>query len=648
MHTHENARDTKTDSTPTIFRTVTATEHGRIGELQFRTANRKLETPILYPVINFLTGTSARGGGVWKYILRNFMQRDTPTLSQVLHFLDFNFTGKYLANWRKKSMREHYLEQNGDYQGVLFLDSGGFKLLYNTGLDLSQFGIHKETEADDILEIQLDFEGDIVATLDYPIPPNLARAEAEQRMKRSFDNAYRVAQRLSGKTDMPYLYVCCHGQSGHDIQRYVDNVFEKIGELLPSFGLAVGSLVPLRGKNDSAVMELLNGVVEAIPAARRDNTPIHAFGVSGILTPILAYMGVDTFDSSSYVQASRSLAYSHPQTLKKLKIMEMDAFTCECYVCQSITLDEMQQGFMEEKSYQATSTGKFKSEYYALLSLHNFEMETQLLVDMREAIQADDAIEGLTRHVERFQRGRSIRDAVQWLSTKDFELATRLTRTLVQVPMAAEKATRNPNQLELFPYATTENPTTLIRENEEPTISLDYTPDDFSVPADYQPPAEMEMLLVIPCAGQKPYSLSRTHTLMAKKLQAAFPEKHQRIHKVTLSGLYGPVPEEFEEEEQLVRYDFQLAPQNTAQIQLCATRLIDYLQKYGKRYVFAVGYATSRAYREVLAIAENRCANFVLFPKELKQQRLSEFFRHVHLNALVEEVQKNLAQEKHA
>ena len=137
MHTHGNARDTKTDSEPTIFRTVTATEHGRIGELQFRKGNRKLETPILYPVINFLTGTSARGGGVWKYILRNFMQRDTPTLSQVLHFLDFNFTGKYLANWRKKSMREHYLEQNGDYQGVLFLDSGGFKLLYNTGLDLS-------------------------------------------------------------------------------------------------------------------------------------------------------------------------------------------------------------------------------------------------------------------------------------------------------------------------------------------------------------------------------------------------------------------------------------------------------------------------------------------------------------------------------
>ena len=135
---------------------------------------------------------------------------------------------------------------------------------------------------------------------------------------------------------------------------------------------------------------------------------------------------------------------------------------------------------------------------------------------------------------------------------------------------------------------------------------------------------------------------------MAKKLQAAFPEKHQRIHKVTLSGLYGPVPEEFEEEEQLVRYDFQLAPQNTAQIQLCATRLIDYLQKYGERYVFAVGYATSRAYREVLTIAESRCANFVLLPKELKQQRLSEFFRHVHLNALVEEVQKNLAQEKHA
>ena len=109
------------------YQTVTSTPYGRIGELRLSTHNRKLETPVLYPVINFLTGTSTRGGGVWKYILKILMQRQTPMLSQILHFLDFPLTGRYLDKWRGKSMREHYREQNGVYEGAFFIDSGGFQ-----------------------------------------------------------------------------------------------------------------------------------------------------------------------------------------------------------------------------------------------------------------------------------------------------------------------------------------------------------------------------------------------------------------------------------------------------------------------------------------------------------------------------------------
>ena len=61
----------------------------------------------------------------------------------------------------------------------MFLDSGGFKLLHNTELSLSKFGIHKETETDDILDFQLGLGGDIIASLDYPLPPGLVRSEAE-------------------------------------------------------------------------------------------------------------------------------------------------------------------------------------------------------------------------------------------------------------------------------------------------------------------------------------------------------------------------------------------------------------------------------------------------------------------------------------
>ena len=640
-------KHSQTEAPIPTYHTVTSTPHGRIGELRLSNNNRKLETPVLYPVINFLTGTSTRGGGVWKYILKILMQRQTPMLSQILHFLDFPLTGRYLENWRGKSMREHYREQNGVYDGTFFLDSGGFKLLYNTGMDLKEFGIHKETESTDILDLQLGFEGDIVASLDYPLPPNLARPEAEERMQQSLTNAVRVAERLTTNTSeirtMPYLYTCCHGQSGEDISDYVRQLFAQMSGILPSFGLAVGSLVPLRGKDDSEVMELVNGVVQAIPDNRRDTTPIHAFGVSGVLTPLLAYIGVDTFDSSGYIHTSRSLTYSQPHTQKKLRIMEMDETDCDCYICEAYPLQEIQQAFMDKQSYRATSTGKFKSEYYAAIGLHNFQTEADILDEMRTAIAADDALEGLVRHLAKYQNFRGLRRATAWLSENDKSLAVRLARTLIQTPtpMKAKHTQQSLNQLELF--GDTENKTQTAQGNRESqTVSLAYTPDDFRVPCDYMVPDGKEILLMIPCAGKKPYSLSRTHTMVANRLQIAFGERQARIHKITLSGLYGPIPEEFETEDAVVRYDFQLSPKNKAQIEQCATRLVNYLEKYGHNYVLAVGYATSRAYRKVLTLTEERFPGFILLPKELRQKRLAEFFRHTNLDALVEAIQDKL------
>ena len=212
-----------------IYHTIIQGKGGRIGELRLRRKGEvspPLSTPILYPVVSFLTGSTPRGGGLWKYLLRDFMKHNVPMLSQVLHFLDFPINGKSLAKWRSKTVREWYREVNGPYEAPLLLDSGGFKLLYNTGLDLSEFGINAETEADDILALQDDLGGDMIASLDYPLPPGLDRAEAERRMNRSLKNAFRVAECESAdRRKPPYLYICCHGQSQADIKDYVQQDF---------------------------------------------------------------------------------------------------------------------------------------------------------------------------------------------------------------------------------------------------------------------------------------------------------------------------------------------------------------------------------------------------------------------------------------
>ena len=536
------------------------------------------------------------------------MKHDVPILSQVLHFLDFNLTGKNIGYWREKTMRERYRDANGPYAAPLFLDSGGFKLLHNAGLSLSEFGIHKETEADDILEFQLKLGGDIIASLDYPLPPGLVRSEAKTRMDRSLQNAFRVAERLAEIDNPPYLYICCHGQSREDIQSYVTRVFERLAGV-PSFGIAVGSLVPLRGDNDSEVLSRICGVLDAIPESARDQTPIHAFGVSGSLTPILAYMGVDSFDSTSYIQAARSLSYSHPETGKKLKIMELDSMQCSCRVCQATCLDEMQQAFMEAKSYRRTSTGKYKSYYYAKVALHNFEMEAKTLGDMVRAIEADNSLEALVDHTS---KARGVKEAVNWLIKNNNEFAAKMSKTVIAAPRRL-----------------------LIKETQQP-LSLNYTPDSFSIPSGYQPPPKKRILLAIPCAGKKPYSLSRTHSIVNTKLHTAFGKDQRFIHKITLSGLYGPVPEEFESEEAVIHYDFQLLPRNAAQIQLCTNRFNTYLDKHGQHYELIVGYATSNAYRKVLELVQKHHQDFILLPTKPKQKRLSEFFRHLHLDELIE------------
>ncbi len=630
-----------TMTTIPTYHTTVQRKNGRIGELHLQRNGEvlsPLSTPRLYPVVSFMTGSTPRGGGLWKYLLRDFMKNDVPMLSQVLHFLDFPFEGKHLTKWRQKTMREWYKEVNGVYNAPLFLDSGGFKLLYKTGLDLKQFGIEKETEADDIFALQEDFGGEIIASLDYPLPPGLERSEAEERMNLSLENAYRAATLLAAKAQPPFLYVCCHGQSQSDIENYVKQVFDRLVGVLPSFGLAVGSLVPLRGKQDAAVLERISGVQKGIPESERYHTPIHAFGVSGELTPILAYMGVDSFDSTSYIQAARGLSYADPLTRTKRKLMELDELTCTCRICREVSLDEMHRTLMEEASYKRTSTGKYKSECYAAIALHNFELEAALLARMKDAIEADAALEELVHHAA---SGRRIRNAVDWLTEHDKAFGKRIARTVIasSTPENRQGSKRNPDQLELFSAKETDS----SLQQEQPTISLDYTPDSFSIPTDYKPPTDKRVLLTIPCAGKKPYSLSRTHTIVSTKLQNAFGKNQEVIHKITLSGLYGPVPEEFETEDPVVRYDFQLSPRNTAQIQLGANRFKAYLDQHRDHYTLIVGYATSQAYRKVFEAVQEHCSEFILLPVKPRQKRLSEFFRHIHLDALIDVLSTQIA-----
>ena len=153
-----------------------------------------------------MTGSTPYGGGLWKYILRDFMKRDVPLFSQVLHFLDFPVNGKEFGKVAKVKPFVSGTAKSTDHtKHRSCLIPEGFKLLYNTGLDLSEFGINAETEADDIIALQNDMGGDIIASLDYPLLTGLDRAEAERRMNRSLNNAYRVTEHIADRPEPAVL-----------------------------------------------------------------------------------------------------------------------------------------------------------------------------------------------------------------------------------------------------------------------------------------------------------------------------------------------------------------------------------------------------------------------------------------------------------
>jgi len=612
---------------------TTPFKHGRIGNLYLSQTQTTISTPCLFPVVCLVTGTTAKGGGLWKYILQadctnGLLHRKPPVtlLSQVLHFLDFIPNRPHeLDKWRKRGIKQRYTEELNlkQFASPLFLDSGGFKLLWNKSVNLSAYGLSIENGkgSQTILELQREFNGDIVATLDYPLPPGLAQAEAEERMQKSMENAVSAALEIQKRSDYkPFLYVAAHGQNRDSMGRYVKQVFNRFqSEDLKDFqfGLAVGSLVPLRGGHKFfAIVNILKGLWENIPEERRAEIPIHVFGVTGNIVPLLAYLGVDSFDSSTYVQETRSLSYIDPATGRTHPVLEMEELTCDCRVCRQANLEEIQDALTSEIRGRPQPNGHYKSKYYGDIALHNLEMDFRIVDETRKAIEANSLQDYLIQHTEKFSQLRPVLGAI---AQEDESLQRRLSHTIISMP----------RQLEL--------------ELDRRVISLNYNSDDFNILTNgYRPQKDKSVLLIIPCSGSKPYSKSRSHRLITERLEQGLGEKTKLIQKVTLSGLYGLVPEEYEQEEAVLGYDFRLEAFNKEQITLLIKRLVTYLERHGGHYVACIGYATSNAYRTVLEQADKEVSCLQVLPVKPKTRRLTEFFRKENVAQLVEHVRETL------
>lgn len=657
------------------FRVETVGEdgYGRLGTLDV--PHGPVDTPALFPVINIIGGTTEKSGGVWRRMREQLISREhlQGVMFQAMSFTDYGVSPENLNEfWRRETFHERFEDLNAP----IFIDSGGFKLMNSNtfgaapgeGGAENDWGIYTNPES--ILGLQMDFGADVIATLDYPIPPKLNEEEKIDRMERSISSAVECLKLLEDPSqmdeesllnesarerlldrdsdeDLPGVYVALHGHDYETINWYVAEFLDRIEseDVSQSFeGFAIGSLVPLRSSVDLLV-DIVQGARDAIPDEQADEVGLHVFGVGGKQVGLLSLLGADSFDCSSHMQTAMYKKYLVPDSWGHVKLDEFEPyledgeFPCSlehCTLCGpngSTTYEELQEELSKDLSYEEVQERKergewIKSDYYAALARHNFEVYNAELRRVREAIEEGRLLE----YVAGFAREHpDIKKGLKQAQVRDRQMRRDLKAVDAHDLLVGPE--QKSDQKQLSEWGGGVEGMTQAR-----SISLEYGPNSFNILSQrYEPPKDKDVLLLIPCSQKKPYRESRTHSVLMNKLGS----RSDRIHKVTVSGMYGPVPEEKETEEPVLGYEYMLASEDEAQQELITNRLVKYLEEYGDEYDHILGYVASTNYREVIEDAIEEYGTGEVFPRDPQALRLTEHFRNSNIQELLDYLDSN-------
>lgn len=520
-------------------------------------------------------------------------------LSQVLHFLDFSVSPKSLNQWRARPLRQHY---NGnlntaykvDYTGDIFMDSGGYTLMFDPDLDLSAFGIQRERLPEAVLSLQLDLGATFVTSLDFPIPPNLDDNEANRRQQMTLNSAIQSAKIIAERGAATKFYVPIHGCTPGHLADFVRKVIEHLkaeGLEEQVYGLALGSMVPRRkGGRFDEVIEFTKAARRSMPEQMR----LHVFGVTGIMVPYLMAAGASSFDSSRYVQEARTLSYLNPQTKKCLSWRHLAAYPCNCRVCHDRDIDE------DRKIMAGELVGRQKSEVYAAIALHNLEVDFEIVEEATIA-----------------------------------KSEQKLDAYLQSLPQR-------------FPTLHLPRPDKLqIQESARENLVRSHTRNDYDLRrCRWKPKKERKIALILPCSQEKPYTSSKSFRFVQAFLRETLGEENLRqVDIIFLSGLYGPVPEMHTGKDAVLTYDFLLHKKDTVGISEISKRLSDFIKTHSGHYKQLIAYSTQPSYRKAVSLAFAGHNQVRLLPNKGRMGRAS-FYKTDNLAALSQVIKNYFEMDK--
>ncbi len=281
----------------------------RIGRLQ--TKHGILSTPVLFPVHNL----GAEGGWNTPRYWEKFPHINTAMFNASLLALN---RGGHLGTILQIGVHRFIR-----FFGVAFVDSGGF--LYK------KYKLAFKPEK--ILEIQEKMGADIASTLDHPI--NCKALSENESILRTVNNAKLVSSLKKNKEMLLFASI-----NGYD-PAVVRNVIKHLKKHGNFDGFAIGSLMPKYGSYSFLVDIILAAKLEA------GNIPIHVYGLgSPLITHLLMYLGVDSFDSSFFIVASGKRNYAIPG-LGRVEFKDLYKYAsylkCDCPICKTTSPSEIRK-----------------------------------------------------------------------------------------------------------------------------------------------------------------------------------------------------------------------------------------------------------------------------------------------------------------
>jgi len=270
---------------------------GRIGVLE--TKSGRVETPAFFPVIDPLR------------------QDVTP---QEIKEVGFNqvITNAYLLFKRfGEKAKEVNVHSVLGFDGVIMTDSGAYQLLEYGKIDIKQ-----ET----IVSFEREIGSDIAVILDHPTG-DVSRRLAEESVNETLRNAKEALGYIG--SDGPVWVLPIQGG------RYLDLVARSAKESaeLPYPMYGIGSPTVFMEKYN------YNVVIDMIGTAKRflrPERPVHLFGAGHpLIFPFAVALGIDTFDSASYMLYARDDRYI--TDYGTVKLQDLEYFPCSCPVCIKYT-----------------------------------------------------------------------------------------------------------------------------------------------------------------------------------------------------------------------------------------------------------------------------------------------------------------------